>query len=749
MVVSIGVVGIFAWSYFSQLSRDANGLYVPIIAAILAGLTFVASLLAYFLSPPTKLKQTAFGCYTLLAVSVGALVVSTGGLSSPFVALWMAVALFSAVFGNFGVLLAFGGIAAFEVWQYSQGQFDVIQLISAILLGGLPVFVSTLLWGEVSSNEAAADTEEDRSYHDLAHELNQVSNKSEVVINAISEGVVALDGKGVIQLINPAAQQLVGWPKHDAINLSYQSVLQLYNSKNEPVTDTLNPIAQTLNSNKEQKSDQFSLQTQSGKKFVAAVSVSPIGQVGAGVIVVFRDVTAEKSDERQRAEFISTASHEMRTPVASIEGYLGLALNPATAQIDDKARDFISKAHESAQHLGRLFQDLLDVSKADDGRIQNEPKVVDVIPFIHDIVQGLTPKAQEKGLRLFYKPIPDDNPEEMKPVNPVFYANVDNDHLREIASNLVENAIKYTPKGEVIVDVTGDISTITISIADTGIGIPIEDQAHLFQKFYRVDNSDTREIGGTGLGLYLCRRLTETIGGHIWVESQYKHGSKFFVQIPRIDHDDAQRLIEQASVEAEQQAEREALEAQQAATVAASQPAEPTPAVENTPAPAPEPVPVAPTPAPIVTPEVPTPPATPPAPEARPAPYSIFTSPQPPIQTPPEPAPVAAAQPAVPAPTPAPTPPQPTPEPPATPPAPETPAPVEPEPPQPQSPIHQATGPETVSLPTYTSPTFRGAVPYPAHRPTDSEATPLSAIEANPSQFATGEQSTEQNPPQQ
>lgn len=242
----------------------------------------------------------------------------------------------------------------------------------------------------------------------------------------------------------------------------------------------------------------------------------------------------------------------MRTPVASIEGYLGLALNPATATVDAKARDFINKAHESAQHLGRLFSDLLDVSKADDSRLKNDPEVVDVVPFIHDIVEGLTPKAIEKGLRVLYKPMPFGDETPNARFSPVFYANVDNDHLREIAQNLVENAIKYTPQGDIVVDVTGDNEHVVLSVADTGIGIPREDQVHLFQKFYRVDSSDTREIGGTGLGLYLCRRLTETIGGRIWIESEYKRGSTFYVEIPRTDHDEAMRLIEQSSVLAEQ-----------------------------------------------------------------------------------------------------------------------------------------------------------------------------------------------------
>ena len=260
-------------------------------------------------------------------------------------------------------------------------------------------------------------------------------------------------------------------------------------------------------------------------------------------------MTKEKAEERQKAEFISTASHEMRTPVASIEGYLGLTLNPATATIDQRARDFITKAHRSAEHLGRLFQDLLDVSKADDGRLQSNPEAIDLIPFVSDIVEGLRHKAEDKKLQLIFKPRPGTTGGEhsatftSRTLSPAFYVYVDPDQLREVLDNLVENAIKYTPSGRVTVDVTGGSGRVTIAIADTGIGIPVEDQSHLFQKFYRVDNSDTREIGGTGLGLYLSRRLTEVMGGRLWVESAYRQGSTFFLELPRMSEHDAQTAL--------------------------------------------------------------------------------------------------------------------------------------------------------------------------------------------------------------
>ena len=385
------------------------------------------------------------------------------------------------------------------------------------------------------------ETESNKTYHNLADELSEVASKSEVVINAIGDGVVAIDKLGNIQLINPAAQIIIGWPKQDAITLNYKSVLQLVDQRGEILDNANNPIGQALNVNQEMRTSNLTLLTKSGKKIMISLVVSPVSEVASGVIVVFRDITKEKAEEREQAEFISTASHEMRTPVASIEGYLGLALNPNTATIDDRGRDFIMKAHYAAEHLGHLFQDLLDVSKADDGRMSNEPKIVNLTTFIHDIVQGLGKQATEKGLRVIYKPIPDNTAEKI--IAPVYSVNLDNDHIREVMDNLLENAIKYTVNGEIIVDVNGDDDNVVISVKDSGIGIPSEDIPHLFQKFYRVNDKETNEIGGTGLGLYLSRRLVEIMGGRIWAESVYKSGSTFYVQLPRIRNQDVDNLM--------------------------------------------------------------------------------------------------------------------------------------------------------------------------------------------------------------
>jgi PAS domain S-box-containing protein len=553
MLVAGIILALYFWAYFAEVGSIDAALLVNSTAAIMAGLALAAGFVSYLWAPKKYIFWGSLTAFAILCATSAMLILNTGGTSSPFIALWMIVSVFAGVFGLYGLLPLFLAITVYSVLEFTGGTLSREVIPTIVLTGAVPLIASYLLW----HTKAKGDSSSDKAYRELATEFNQVAGKSEVVINAIADGVMALNSQGVIQLINPAAQQIIGWGKQDALSLDYKSVLKLIDKDGGELTPANDPISQVLATNKEVATNALSILTNSGKKLLASVIVSPVGQLGDGVIVVFRDITKEKGEERQQAEFISTAAHEMRTPVASIEGYLGLTLNPATAQIDDKARSYILKAHESVQHLGHLFQDLLDVSKADDNRLSNNPKIIDVVAFTHDIAQGLKPKADEKGLHFLFKPLPDDDDDKggERRLNPVFYVNVDNDHLREVIANLIENAIKYTPKGDVVIDVGGDSEHVLISVADSGIGIPREDQGHLFQKFYRVDNSDTREIGGTGLGLYLCRRLTEAMNGRIWVESEYKQGSTFYVELPRTDHEEATRLIESASVEQEQQDE--------------------------------------------------------------------------------------------------------------------------------------------------------------------------------------------------
>lgn len=477
----------------------------------------------------------AAAVYLLLITTLSLLISTSGSAASPFLSLWLMSALFAGVFGAWMSLTLAAALVIYIVMTVTQQSLDLPQGIVNLALGIMPLILGSILWHRQPRHKAAD------KFTELENKLSSVEGKSDVVINTINDGVLAISSAGNIELINPAAQQMIGWNQGDALGLKWQSVLKLALNDGKDVPERDHPIAQALTTNKPTHNDKLLLRTSSDKRRPISIVSSPVGKSSEGVIVVFRDISKEMAEEREQAEFISTASHEMRTPVASIEGYLGLALNPATAQIDEKARDFITKAHASAQHLGRLFQDLLDISRAEDGRLKNEPRVIDVTEFVGDITQGLEHTAAEKGLVYSFRPraLATDGADQR--LQPIYYVFADPDHFREVVANLIENAIKYTPEGEVVIDVTGDSSHVTVSVKDSGIGIPAEDVPHLFQKFYRVDNSDTREIGGTGLGLYLSRRLAENMDGTLRVESEYQKGSTFFLELPRISHEEAAR----------------------------------------------------------------------------------------------------------------------------------------------------------------------------------------------------------------
>jgi len=505
---------------------------------VLASITALYSLAAYLFVKDTRAHLAGVIAYGALCITVLLLVGLSGGIHSPFIGLWLLITVFAGLFGVY--MLGAFAIAAnvYGLFQLATGLETGGAAIALMLVIEAPLIASFIIWHNRTNGRDAT------AVNALQQQLSQVASKSDVIINSIADGVVVVDSAGIVQLINPSAQNMLGWPNRDAVGLDYRSVIKLVDGAGNPIADDLSPIHQVMASNKSATNNDLILVTKSSKKVLVSLVVSPVGEDShqTGVIAVFRDITREKEEERQKAEFISTASHEMRTPVAAIEGYLGLAMNPATAVIDEKAKTYLQKAHEATQHLGRLFQDLLTVSKAEDARLIPRQQVVDMISFTREVVEGLQQKAKEKGIFVSYAP-GDQDTDGNRRITPMYYALIDPDHMREVFSNLIDNAIKYTLQGSVTVDVKGDNDNVMVSVNDTGVGIPPEDLPHLFQKFYRVDNTDTRTIGGTGLGLYISRRLTEANSGHIKVTSTYGKGSTFTVQVPRISNERAGELM--------------------------------------------------------------------------------------------------------------------------------------------------------------------------------------------------------------
>ena len=368
--------------------------------------------------------------------------------------------------------------------------------------------------------------------------------KFKVIIDGIEDGVILIDDQQVIQLINPGAGVICGWPPDEATGLKVETVVQLVNDKGEPCPDADNPFHQIFAAGETVRAHNAFMMTRDKKQIPINLKLSPLtdsaNQVTAAV-AVFSNVSKERAEERQRADFISTASHEMRTPVAAIEGYLALALNDKVSNIDDRARDYLEKAHSSTEHLGKLFQDLLTSAKAEDGRLTSHPSVVELGEMLESLTSDLRLVAEKKGLFVEFNSSSNAaiNATQQqggeRVIRPLYYVNVDPDRIREVITNLFDNAVKYTPEGKISLGITGNDTVVQCYVRDTGPGIPAEDVPHLFQKFYRVDSSATRTIGGTGLGLFICRKIIELYGGRIWVESQVGNGSSFYINLPRLN----------------------------------------------------------------------------------------------------------------------------------------------------------------------------------------------------------------------
>ncbi len=414
----------------------------------------------------------------------------------------------------------------------------------------------------------------------LANSLHDEKVKSDIILNAIEDGVVLIDEQQTIRLFNPGAVTITGWSVEEAVGLDWRSVFKFSNTKGETVADDKTAIGKAQKSGQTVRDNAAILTSKSQKTVAINFSVSPLIDSAkvTGLVGIFRDVSQERQEESQRGEFISTASHEMRTPVAAIEGYLSLALNEKVATIDSRARDFLQKAHASTQHLGQLFQDLLTSAKAEDGRLTNHPQVVETGSYLEQLAQDLRFSAQKKNLFVDFligndHIIDASNPTKMgsdKVIRPLYYVIADPDRLREVITNLFDNACKYTDAGKISLGLTGNESVVQIYIKDTGHGIPTEDIAHLFQKFYRVDNSATRTIGGTGLGLFICRKIVELYQGRIWVESEINKGSTFYINLPRLTTQKAEQIMaEQANSDVQSVG---ALQPSAATTVVAPEP---------------------------------------------------------------------------------------------------------------------------------------------------------------------------------
>jgi two-component system, OmpR family, phosphate regulon sensor histidine kinase PhoR len=243
-----------------------------------------------------------------------------------------------------------------------------------------------------------------------------------------------------------------------------------------------------------------------------------------GAVIVLHDITELRKLERVRRDFVANVSHEFKTPLTAIQGFAETLLGGAIDDPQNRLR-FLEIILEHSRRLARLTDDLLKLSKMDADKLELEIRRLSVAQFVESCIETTQRTAAEKDLRVsvnLQQPLPD--------------IAADRRRLAEVLQNLLDNAMQYTPAGgQIMVGASANGAEVTITVSDTGIGIPRADQSRIFERFYRVDVARSREVGGTGLGLSISKHLVEAHGGRIWVESEVGQGSEFHFTVPIFD----------------------------------------------------------------------------------------------------------------------------------------------------------------------------------------------------------------------
>jgi len=352
--------------------------------------------------------------------------------------------------------------------------------------------------------------------------LAEAKAQDEAILFSIGDAVMACDKDGVVMLFNGVAEVLTGYSTTKVIGHHYNQALKFVRESDEKTGEDF--IAEAITTGQATKMVNHTLLiAKDGRKIPVADSAAPIKNVKGeiiGCVVVFRDVSKEREIDRAKSDFISVASHQLRTPMTSIQWVIERFLK--TEKPTQKGKEYLDDIHMAVTNLSSLVDLLLNVSRIEAGKIGAEPKPLELVGFLKMYLKEQEPMVTKKQLHVIF----DQHPSTF---------NVITDHitLRNIIHSLVSNALEYTPEGgEIEITIAKKDNMFLLTIRDTGIGIPKEEQSRSFEKFFRGANAKLVKTDGTGLGLYIAAQAVKLLQGKIWVESVAGKGSTFSVELP-------------------------------------------------------------------------------------------------------------------------------------------------------------------------------------------------------------------------
>ncbi|NPV73096.1 MAG: HAMP domain-containing protein [Pelotomaculum sp.] len=364
---------------------------------------------------------------------------------------------------------------------------------------------------EVTSDDEVGRLAEDFNY--LAASLDQTvsalsheKGKIENILANMTEGVLAVDGRGQVILANGAISRTL---KVDPAELLGQPLSEL------SCCPGLAGLFSAVAGSGEPGSAEFEMD--GGRTFVL-VHLAPLREAGGsyGAVGVLQDITELRKLELLRRDFVANVSHELRTPLTSIQGFLEALMDGTIGESQARER-YLKVIHQETLRLNRLINELLDLAQIESGKVRWEINPIDVPSLVGRVILKLKPQIERYQITV----VP-----EMPEGLPLMLGN--EDRIEQVLTNLLENAVRYSPPGSTVtVRAAGREGKITVEVADRGPGIPPEDLPHIWERFHRVEKSRSRSLGGTGLGLAIVRQIIEAHGGQVDVQSEAGQGSVF------------------------------------------------------------------------------------------------------------------------------------------------------------------------------------------------------------------------------
>ncbi len=350
--------------------------------------------------------------------------------------------------------------------------------------------------------------------------------KAEAMFQSIGDGAITTDEFGRITRVNPAARHILGYKKKDLLGAWFPKKIVMVDAKSRPVNMIDRPITKAFLTGKPIYQKGYYL-NKKGQKIPVSINSSPILADGKplGAIEVFRDVSFEEEVDRIKSEFISLASHQLRTPLSSIKTYTHMLKDGYMGKVSSHQAEALQTIVNATDRMNELISTLLNITRMESGAIATNLRIIRIDTLAREITKELSVTAASRELNLTVT------------ITGKHSRSIRSDRaiLKEIIVNLVSNAIKYTPpKGSIALKIRLRKDDVLVQVSDTGWGIPKYSQDQIFSKFFRAENIARRETTGTGLGLYLVKGLVDSINGKIWFESSEGQGTDFFLSLPRL-----------------------------------------------------------------------------------------------------------------------------------------------------------------------------------------------------------------------